>query len=152
MTAWDVGCGLLCLLVIVLVLFLYRTNRERRRQLRKAGLIVGLLGVGLYTILLLAVALFGAGDILGIFGVVILPGLFLYGSFAVALKWERTGWLLLGLEGLVTIVVSVVYIVGMLVYSGRINNHSWALLIAGLLLLVSGILFRLAWGEGQRTS
>ena len=79
-----------CLAALVIVLLGYDTYGLRGKMLRKAGLIVGVIVTGLYTFGALFVVAFDAIYLEDLLLFVVAPGLFLYGSMAVAwFLWSR---------------------------------------------------------------
>ena len=122
-------------------------NLKRRMRLRMTGLIIGFVGVSLCTYGLLAGVLFGPGNLLSILGTVVAPGLFLFGSLAIAWKWERIGSVLLILEGLVPIGFSL-WLIG--VFGSSSLTLGLRSFFIGLPLPVSGILLLLSWREGRK--
>ena len=123
-------------------------NANRRKWLRRLGLILGLIWAGWFTFLFLV--LFGIGIqgdfpyLLVLLGdwrswwLVAVPGVISFGSVVIAWKWERIGGAILVILGLVLICSLVVFSIKLI------------LLAAGFPLLVSGVLFILSWREGRK--
>jgi len=101
-----------------------KNKHDRKKRLRRTGLIVGLFGSGLYTVVSWAFA----SETLGLLSVVI-PIIILGGILITALKKPLIGGILLVVVGFPT-----------------------SLTLFGLPLLAAGILFLLSWREGRRYS
>ena len=99
-------------------------------KLRRAGFIVGIITACLLVLfLILSINGMLRGDLFGILFYVVIPGVLLFGSLIVALKWTFIGGILVISEGLFLTVLTL----------------KTQLVLFGLLLLASGYLFILSW-------
>ena len=105
-------------------------------KLRRAGFIVGIITACLLVLSLIFLirAFHQGGDLPDFLIYVAIPGVFLFGSLIVALKWTLIGGIIVISEGLFLTVLT----------------WKTRLVLFGLLPLVSGILFILSWRVGHK--
>lgn len=123
------------------------TNSKRRKWLRLVGLILGIIGAGGLALIVWVVLAFSWGRIVEPIHwlYVLVSGLIIIGSVAVAWKWELIGGVALIVEGLPPIVIGTLWVT-------QYGLFALFLLVlpVGLPLLICGILFTLSWREGQK--
>ncbi len=120
------------------------TNSNRRKWLRRAGLITGLLWAGLWTFFGFASGIVEGLGLLGTLIHTLVPGMVFLASVAFAWKWELIGGVVLIIEGLL---VAVLYpiMAADLIETGVI---ALVLLTMGLPPLAAGVLYLLSCREG----
>jgi hypothetical protein len=143
---------------------------ERKKWLRRAGLIVGLVTAGITSVLIIG-SIFIANAVSTseslpsyVWIVTAIPALLLFGVVAVAWKWNLTGGILLVVVGIWPLVSTLLTLPGLLEELNQMPEIAAStvdieimrpfIIIGGVIMTIppvaSGVLFILAWISGRK--